>query len=67
MSQPKYRIKYVRDGWFPWGLYPPNSPNVLGFYSSHAIAVRVMDAHARGADCQLFLKGYCNCQWECAQ
>ena len=62
----KYRIRCT-GGWYPVALYPPGVDVALGHYRNLATAVRIMDAHARGADCELFLRGYCGCREECAR
>lgn len=63
----KYRITYNRGRVYPWWLYIPNASIPIGSFSTRDRAAFVMDAHARGADCDLFLTGRCGCRWECGR
>lgn len=63
---PKYQIRFRRDAIYgPWRLYLPGATSPVGHFSTRERAVFVMEAHANGADCELFLRGICACRFEC--
>ncbi len=68
MSDPdKYRIAFNPASLYPWRLYAPGKSSAMGTFRTRERAVYVMDAHRRGADCNLFLDGKCGCRDECAR
>jgi len=63
----KYRIRHRPSIYGSWWLYLPGSENPVGQFRTRERAHFVMDAHRRGADCGLFLRGVCGCEWECSR